>query len=158
MNAIGIEWLRIAIPVFRLFTWYRALWIFAVERALIAPPLQKLAVIPMANLAWAILAVTPFVVLRHKRVFVAYAISFSAVLGIMAWDWLIPFRYVSQHFHGEIIDSGGGFSTSGNRDDIAYWISYPTNPSGEDVLLVMVIVAPLALGCIYRMFFQRWTK
>ncbi|MBT5926738.1 MAG: type II toxin-antitoxin system RelE/ParE family toxin [Verrucomicrobia bacterium] len=94
----------------------------------LAAPLQKLFVIPLAHVAWALLSLMPFIFLRIRWVFITYVASFSTALAVLAYDYLVPFRYVASGFPGLVSNPAGGFSPSGNDDSIAYWISYPTIP------------------------------
>jgi hypothetical protein len=129
----------------------------AAEFVMHAPPLQKLFYAPIVRCVWGCLALTPFVLLRSAVVFRIYLMLFFGCLAFMAYDYFVPFRYVSPDFQGKVLDAGGGFSRSGNDDSIAYWISYPTSPSGEDIGMAFICVAPLALAFVYRRYFIHWT-
>jgi len=158
--------IRIGIPLLRLLPFYSAVWAFAAlydlgPKTLIvyAPPLQKVFYAPIVGFVWAALALVPFVLLRRSIVFYIYATLLFGCLTFMTCDYLVPFRYVSPDYHGEILDSGGGYSKSGNDDNIDYWISYPTFPPNEDVWPVwLVSIAPLILAFVYRRFYPLWTS
>ncbi|MBI5799708.1 MAG: hypothetical protein HZA92_03140 [Verrucomicrobia bacterium] len=148
----------------RLLPSYSALWGFAalydfgVKPFIVyAPPLQKVFYAPIVLLVWGVLALIPFILLRSSIVFRIYCTLFFACLAFMAYDYLVPFRYVSPDFRGEILDSGGGFSSSGNHDSVAYWVSYPTFPLHEDDWPVSLVrVAPLILAFGYRRYYPLW--
>ena len=155
---------RIGIPLLRLLPSFVALYSFAAlydfgakTFVVYAAPLQKVFYAPIVHFTWSGLALVPFILLRRSIVFYIYVTLFFCCLGFMAYDYFVPFRYVSPHFQGEIQDSGGGFSSSGNKDSIAYWISYPTFPPQEDDWpRSLVLVAPLILAFVYRRFYPLW--
>ncbi|WP_131990191.1 hypothetical protein [Chthoniobacter flavus] len=155
---------RIGIPLLRLLPSCAALYGFAALYDLGAKtfiihtaPLQKLFYAPIVLFVWSGLALVPFILLRSSIVFYIYATIFFSCLAFMAYDYFVPFRYVSPYFQGEIQDAGGGYSRSGNHASIDYWISYPTFPPNEDDWpLSLVRVAPLALAFVYRRFYPLW--
>ncbi len=151
------ELLRIAIPFLRLLPAYSALLVLATlyefgPGAFVhyAPPLQKLFCVPIAQVLWACLALTPFVLLRSRAAFHIYVSLYLGCLAFMAYDYFVPFRYVAPNFQGEVRDGGGGFSRAGNDNSIDYWISYPTTPRGENWIASLFLVTPLILAFVYR--------
>ncbi len=156
---------RIGIPILRLLPFYAALYGFAalfdfgVKTFIVfAPPLQKVFYAPVVLFVWGGLALVPFILLRRATVFYIYVILFFGCLAFMAYDYFVPFSYVSPNFHGDIQDAGGGSSRSGNNDSINYWISRPTfPPHADDWLVALVRVAPLILAFVYRRFYPLWT-
>lgn len=155
---------RIGIPLLRLLPSYAgvlgfaALHDFGAKTFIVyAAPLQKVFYAPIVLFVWGGLALVPFILLRGSIVFYIYTTLFFGCLGFMAYDYLVPFRYVSPHFHEEIQDSGGGFSSSGNKGNIDYWISYPTFPPNEDDWpSSLVRIAPLTLAFVYRRVYPLW--
>ncbi|RYD82222.1 MAG: hypothetical protein EOP84_09735 [Verrucomicrobiaceae bacterium] len=148
----------------RLLPSFGAIWLFVGlcdlgARAFIvyAPPLQKVFYAPIVLFIWSGLALVPFILLRNLTVFRIYVTLFLVCLAFMAYDYFVPFRYVSPDFHGRILDSGGGYSSSGNNDSIAYWISYPTLHGVKDwPLNIYGFVTPLILAFVYRRFYPLW--
>src|SRR5204862_2708245 len=127
--------IRIGIPLLRLLPSYAAvygvaaLYDFGAKTFIVyAAPLQKVFYAPIVLFVWVALALVPFILLRSATVFYIYVTLFCGCLAFMAYDYFIPFRYVSPDFRGQIVDSGGGYSTAGNEDDIDFWVSYPTFP------------------------------
>ncbi len=155
---------RIGIPVLRLLPSLSAVYGFAALHdfgvrtfVVYAPPLQKVFYAPIVLLVWGGLALIPFILLRNSIVFRIYSTLFFACLAFMAYDYFFTFRYVSPDFRGETPDPGGGFSSSGNHDSIAYWISYPTFPPHEDdIPVALVRIAPLILAFVYRRYYRLW--
>ena len=125
---------------------------------LYAPPLQKLFYHRIVICVWGCLALTPFVLLRKSWAFHIYRILFIGCTAFIAYDYFVPFRYVATSFQESVRDLGGGFSSSGNDDNISYWISYPTTSSVEDILKSIVYLSPLALAVLYRRFYHLWTR
>lgn len=157
---------RVGIPVLRFLPSFEALYSFAALHHFGAStflaysaPLQKVFYAPIVGFVWCGLALVPFILLRNSIVFYVYTAIFFGCLGFMAYDYLVPFRYVSLDFHGVILDSGGGFSSSGNKDSINYWISYPSFPPHNDGWsTALVRVAPLILAFVYRRFYPLWAR
>jgi hypothetical protein len=157
--------LRVAIPVLRLLPAYAAVYGFAVLHDLgvkafiaYAPPLQKVFYAPIMLFVWGGLALAPFVLLRNNVAFRLYVALFLGCLGFMAYDYLVPFRYVAPGFRGAVSDAGGGFSRAGEIDRVDYWISYPAFPPNEDDMWMLVVrVTPLALAFVYRRSYRLWT-
>jgi hypothetical protein len=154
---------RIAIPLLRLFPTYSAVvcmsalyqWGFRTF-IVYAAPLQKVFFAPIVLFIWGALALVPFIVLRSATVFYIYAVLLFACLTFMAYDRFVPFNYVSADFHGEVQDPSGSYSTAGNDERVDYWISRPTVPHEDDLLVASVRVAPLLLAFVYRRWYPRW--
>src|SRR5436190_11844035 len=131
--------IRFGIPVLRFLPSFAAVWHFAAlydfgPKMFIAyaPPLQKVFYAPIMLFVWAALALVPFILLRKSMAFYIYVTLFVGCLTFMAYDYFVPFRYVSPGFQGEIMESSWGGTKSGNHDRINYWISYPTWPPHDD--------------------------
>jgi hypothetical protein len=147
----------VGIPILRLLSWLRALFIFSMGGVLWAAPIQKLFVVPLAHAVWALLALMPFILLRFRWVFVTYVTIFIAALAVLAYDYFIPFRYISSAYTGEILNPSGAYSRRFSGDDVDYWISNFTVPNGDDLMMTLVIVAPLLLAIVYRNVYSYWT-
>jgi hypothetical protein len=154
MNRLLTNSIRIGIPILRLLSWYQAFWIIPFTEVLWAAPLQKQLVVPLAKLAWALLALVPFILLRFRRVFAVYAVGSSAVLMVLAWDYFVPFRYVAPGFSGTIPGDNFYSYISGS---VAVWVSRPSF-NVDDIPLFLVLISPLFLACVYRAFYPHWTK
>ena len=151
--------IRVCIPLIRLASFYAGLYaVMMAKFVLYAPPLQKLFYHRIVTCIWGCLALTPFVLLRQSWAFYIYRVLFIGCVAFMAYDHFVPFRYVSPSFQERLLASGGGYSTSGNDDNIGYWISYPTPPTGEDILVAIVYLSPLALAILYRRFYKLWAR
>lgn len=156
--------IRICIPLLRLFPTYAALLGFAAlydfgakTFIVYAAPLQKVFYSPIVLFAWGALALIPFIVLRSATVFRIYATLFLGCLAFMAYDYFVPFRYISPNFDGAV--DGGGYSTAGNKENIDFWVSHPIfPPSGEDIFVALVRVTPLALAFAYRRYHHLWSN
>ena len=148
-SAIAI---RVAIPVLRFFTWYRALWIVCYPQFIsYAIPLQKQFFIPLTSYVWGILALTPFILLRFRLFYILYIITFSTVLAIIAYDYFIPYAYPE------------GISSSSNamserNGEVVYWTSQPDFPNAEHIFMAIIMVVPLPLAVIYRRYFPLWAN
>lgn len=147
--------IRMGIPLLRLASFYAGLWaVMMAELVLYAPPLQKLFYHRIVVCVWGCLALAPFALLRKFWAFHAYCVLLIGCLAFMAYDHFVPFRYVAPSFQESVQDPGGRYSISGNDDKINYWISHPTPPSVEDILMSIVYLSPLALAILYRRFYQ----
>jgi hypothetical protein len=137
---------------------FAALYDFGAKAFIVhAAPLQKMFYAPIVLFFWGGLALVPFILLRKAIVFYIYATLFLGCLGFMAYDYFVPFRYVSPQFHGEIQAPGKEVSSSGNKDSVDYWISYPTFPPHEDDWpLSLVRIGPLILAFVYRRSYPLW--
>jgi hypothetical protein len=157
MNPTWSSIIRVGIPFLKLLTWYRALWVLTVSEAVYAPPIQKLLIVPLTEFVWAILAVTPFIILRVRSIFVAYVTVFIAALIILAYDYFMPFRYISPSYTGDISSPASAYSRRFNGDIVEYWISNPSMPDSEDIMIALVLIAPLILAFVYRKVYPNWT-
>ena len=158
MNPTWSSIIRVGIPFLRVLIWYRALWAITVSGAVYAPPLQKMFVVPLTEFVWAFLALTPFVILRVRSIFIAYVTIFIAALVILAYDYCISFRYISPEYTGDISSASGSYSRRFTGDDLEYWTSNPSMPDIEGIMIVLVVIAPLALAFVYRHVYSNWTK
>jgi hypothetical protein len=144
--------IRVAIPLLRFFTWYRALWeVSGFQFISYTVPLQKQFFIPLTSFTWGILALVPFILLRFRPFYVFYIITLSTLLVILAYDYFIPYAYPE------------GVSSSGNamrevNDEVVYWTSQPDFPNIAHIFIAIIMIAPLPLAIIYRRYFPQWVN
>jgi hypothetical protein len=144
--------LSVAIFLLRIYPAFCGLYaILMTEYITYAKPFQKLFVDRLATSVWGVLALTPFILLKFQWLFRFYCFLFSAVLIFKAYDFLIPFKYVSPSYRGNVPDPFPGYSSRGNDDSIDFWISspafvYPT------LMMAAVFVLPFFLALIFRRY------
>ena len=144
MNPTWSSIIRVGIPFLRVLIWYRALWAITVSGAVYAPPLQKMFVVPLTEFVWAFLALTPFVILRVRSIFIAYVTIFIAALVILADDYCIFIPDISR-IHWKIFPArAADIPRRFTGDDLEYWTSNPSMPDIEGIMIVLVVIAPLA--------------
>lgn len=126
------------------------------DRPHYGPPLQKEFYRPIFVMRWAVLALLPFILIRRRIAFLIYCVAFCVVGGWMLYDLVVPFRYVSPHFHGVIEDSGGSYTIRGSTSmGYDYWITRFVPSSSESWLMLAFVVWPFFLGLVYHFLYVR---
>lgn len=147
-------WIRIAIPIFRLMSFYRAIWIVGYPQFIsLAAPMQKQFVVPLAEYIWSILALMPFIVIRTKAVFYLYVGIMLSVLTVMLYDFCIPYSYSVKGVEAPMSNSRYEVN-----DTVVYWSSFNGFPDVYELLMGLVFVVPFILSIVYRRSFHLWTR
>ena len=152
---VGIVFLRI-IPIWAALFGVAALCDFATgapwTKGLIqySAPLQKRFFAPTVYFISSLLVLIPFIALRSAIVFRVYATLFLGCLVFMAYDCLIPFRYVAPNS----ADAGSGLLCRfWVTDGQAHWES---EPRFDDLWTYLPFIGTMILAFIYRRYFLRW--
>jgi hypothetical protein len=120
------------------------------------PPLQKVFYRPIFVLLWSILALLPFILIRRRVPYLVYSVAFCVIGGWMLYDLILPFRYVSPEFHGEIEDPGGRYTIRGSTSmGYDYWITRFIPSSFDSWLMLAFYVWPFILGSVYHFLYAR---
>lgn len=152
-----VSLIRVLIPSLRLFSFYGGIYAVGMwEYAVYAPPLQKVFYARMFDCLWGVLALTPFILLRWTLVFRIYCLAFAIWAAFSIYNSCFPFRYVSPTYDGTVPETGVSEASSGNDDNIGYWVSFPTAPNAEGILIAVVHIAPVILACVYRRYYRSW--
>ncbi len=109
----------------------------------------------MFVLAWSVLVLLPFVLIRRRIPFLVYCAAFFAIGGWLLYDLVVPFRYVAPDFHGTIEDPGGSYTKMGTPEHYDYWITRFVASSVESWLVVAFLVWPFLLGLVYHFLYVR---
>jgi hypothetical protein len=126
------------------------------DRPHYAAPLQKQFYRPIFAMLWAVLALLPFILIRRRIAFLIYCAAFCVVGGWMLYDLVVPFRYVSPDFHGEIEYPGGSYTIRGSPSmGYDYWITRFVPYSFESWWGLAFLVWPFLLGSVYHFLYAR---
>ena len=155
-------WLRVGIVVLRIIPIWAALFGVAAlcDLATGAPwmkgfivytaPLQKRFFAPVIFCFSSLLVMVPFIALRSAIVFRVYATLFLGCLIFMAYDFLIPFRYLA----AASPDARPGLLCRfWVTDGQAHWES---KPRVDDLGTCLPFIGTMILAFIYRRYFLRW--
>ena len=148
--------IRVLIPVFRILPFYAGAFAVSMwEYVRYEPPLQKEFYARLAMGLWGVLALTPFILIRHRLAFLLYCFLYVSCLAFMLYDRFVPFRYVSPDYRGPVYYSD---TIAHSGDKVTYWVSNPPSLDGENILMVVIYATPLLLACIYRRYFRSWAS
>lgn len=154
-------WLRVGIVFLRIIPIWAALMAVAAlcdsamsqsrtERLIeYSAPLQKRFFAPAIYFISSFLVLIPFIALRSAIVFRVYATLFLGCLVFMAYDFLIPFRYVAPDSPG----ASGWICRFWVAHGQAHWES---KPRFDDLGEYVPFLGTLILAFIYRRYFLRW--